>query len=33
MDEVLQLALASKAVIEPPRPRRQPRDDNQDDSE
>jgi ATP-dependent Lon protease len=33
MDEVLQIALASKAVIEPPRPRRQPRDDNQDDSE
>ncbi len=33
MDEVLQIALASKAVIEPPRPRRQPRDDNQDDGE
>jgi ATP-dependent Lon protease len=33
MDEVLQLALSPKAVIEPPRPRRQPKDDNQDDSE
>jgi len=33
MDEVLQIALASKAIIEPPRPRRQPRDDNQDDGE
>jgi ATP-dependent Lon protease len=33
MDEVLQLALAPKAVIEPPRPRRQPRDDNQDEGE
>src|SRR5512144_269291 len=27
MDEVLQLALASKAVIEPPRPRRQPKEE------
>jgi ATP-dependent Lon protease len=33
MDEVLQMAMAPKAVIEPPRPRRQPRDDNQDDGE
>jgi ATP-dependent Lon protease len=33
MDEVLQIALAPKAVIEPPRPRRQPRDDNQDEGE
>ncbi len=33
MDEVLQIALAPKAVIEPPRPRRQPKDDNQDDGE
>ena len=33
MDEVLQIALASKAVIEPPRPRRQPKDDGQDESE
>jgi ATP-dependent Lon protease len=31
MDEVLQLALSPKAVIEPPRPRRQPKDDNQDE--
>ncbi len=31
MDEVLQLAVAPKAVIEPPRPRRQPRDDSQDE--
>jgi ATP-dependent Lon protease len=30
MDEVLQIALAPKAVIEPPRPRRQPKDENQD---
>jgi ATP-dependent Lon protease len=33
MDEILQIALAPKAVIEPPRPRRQPKDDNQDDGE
>jgi ATP-dependent Lon protease len=33
MDEVLQIALAPKAVIEPPRPRRQPRDENQDEGE
>ncbi len=33
MDEVLQVALLPKATIEPPRPRRQPKDDNQDDSE
>jgi ATP-dependent Lon protease len=33
MDEVLQIALLPKAVIEPPRPRRQPRDDNPDDGE
>jgi ATP-dependent Lon protease len=33
MDEVLQIALAPKAIIEPPRPRRQPKDDNQDDGE
>jgi ATP-dependent Lon protease len=33
MDEVIQIALASKAVIEPPRPRRQPKDDGQDESD
>jgi ATP-dependent Lon protease len=33
MDEVLQIALLPKAVIEPPRPRRQPREENQDDGE
>jgi ATP-dependent Lon protease len=33
MDEVLQIALAAKAIIEPPRPRKQPKDDGQDDSE
>ncbi len=33
MDEVLQIALSPKAVIEPPRPRRQPKDDSQDDGE
>jgi ATP-dependent Lon protease len=33
MDEVLQIALAPKAVIEPPRPRRQPKEENQDDGE
>jgi ATP-dependent Lon protease len=33
MDEVLQIALAPKAVIEPPRPRRQARDENQDEGE
>ncbi len=33
MDEVLQIALAPKAIMEPPRPRRQPRDDNQDEGD
>ena len=33
MDDVLQVALSLKAVIEPPRPRRQPKDDNQDEGE
>jgi ATP-dependent Lon protease len=33
MDEVLQIALASRAVMEPPRPRRQPKEDGQDESE
>jgi ATP-dependent Lon protease len=33
MDEVLQLALSPKAIIEPPRPRRQPKDDSQDEGE
>jgi ATP-dependent Lon protease len=33
MDEVLQIALASRAVIEPPRPRRQPKEDGQDESD
>jgi ATP-dependent Lon protease len=33
MDEVLQIALASKAVIEPPRPRRQSKEDGQDESD
>jgi ATP-dependent Lon protease len=33
MDEVLQIALSPKAVIDPPRPRKQPKDDNQDDVE
>jgi ATP-dependent Lon protease len=33
MDEVLQIALSPKAVIEPPRPRRQPKDENQDEGE
>jgi len=33
MDEVLQIALASKAVIEPPRPRRQSKEDLQDEGE
>jgi ATP-dependent Lon protease len=33
MDEVLQIALAAKAVIEPPRPRKQPKDEPQDESE
>ena len=33
MDEVLQIVLAPKAVIEPPRPRRQSKDDNQDEGE
>jgi ATP-dependent Lon protease len=31
MDEVLQIALSPKAVIEPPRPRKQPKDENPDD--
>ncbi len=30
MDEVLQIALASKAVIEPPRPRKQPKEESQE---
>jgi ATP-dependent Lon protease len=33
MDEVLQIALSPKAVIEPPRPRRQPKEENQDEGE
>ena len=33
MDDVLLVALAPKAIIEPPRPRRQPKDENQDDGE
>ena len=33
MDEVLQIALSPKAVLEPPRPRKQPRDENQDEIE
>ncbi len=33
MDEVLQLALSPKAIMEPPRPRRQPKDDSQDEGE
>ena len=33
MDEVLQIALLPKAVVEPPRPRRHPREDNPDDGE
>jgi ATP-dependent Lon protease len=33
MDEVLQIALSPKAVIEPPRPRRQLKDENQDEGE
>jgi len=33
MDEVLQIALAPKAIIEPPRPRRQLKDDSQDEGE
>jgi ATP-dependent Lon protease len=33
MDEVLQIALAAKAVIEPPRPRKQSKDDGQDEGE
>jgi ATP-dependent Lon protease len=33
MDEVLQIALASKAVMEPPRPRKQSREDGQDEGE
>jgi ATP-dependent Lon protease len=31
MDEVLQIALATKAIVEPPRPRKQPKDDGQDE--
>jgi ATP-dependent Lon protease len=33
MDEVLQIALAQKAVIEPPRPKRPPKDESQEDGE
>jgi ATP-dependent Lon protease len=33
MDEVLQIALASRAVMEPPRPRRGPKEDGQEDGE
>ncbi len=33
MDEVLQIALAPKAIIDPPRPRRLPKDGNQDEGE
>ena len=33
MDEVLQIALASRAIIEPPRPRRQAREENQEEGE
>jgi ATP-dependent Lon protease len=33
MDEVVQIALATKAVIEPPRPRKQPKDDGQEEGE
>jgi ATP-dependent Lon protease len=33
MDEVLQIALAAKAVIEPPRPRKQSKDDAQEEGE
>jgi len=33
MDEVLQIALASRAIIEPPRPRRPVREENQEEGE
>jgi ATP-dependent Lon protease len=33
MDEVLQIALSPKAVIEPPRPRKQPKDEAQEEGE
>jgi ATP-dependent Lon protease len=33
MDEVLQIAISPRAVIEPPRPRRQPKDDGQEESD
>ncbi|HLF72882.1 MAG TPA: endopeptidase La, partial [Anaerolineales bacterium] len=33
MDEVLQIALAARAVIEPPRPRRQAKEENQEENE
>jgi ATP-dependent Lon protease len=33
MDEVLQIALSAKAIIEPPRPRKQPKEEGQDDGE
>ncbi len=33
MDEVLQIALAPRAVIEPPKPRRQPREETAEDGE
>jgi hypothetical protein len=33
MDEVLQIALLPKAVIEPPRPRRQPKDESPDETD
>ncbi len=33
MDDVLKIALASEAVIEPPRPRKQPKEDLQDEGE
>jgi hypothetical protein len=33
MDEVLQIALSSKAIIEPPRPRKQPKEEEQDEGE
>jgi ATP-dependent Lon protease len=33
MDEVLQIALASKAVIEPPRPRKQKGEEQQEEAD
>jgi ATP-dependent Lon protease len=33
MDEVLQIALASKPIIEPPRPRKQSKEEGQDEGE